>query len=764
MASNPASRRLWQVPLFLLGVSALVAFLVARPYWNNPRFRAEVRLGFARRIFVRNEGEADRQAQFAREYLEVAGPDDDLAGEAHLLLGSALARTARHLRGGEALPLWKEAHDHLAQAERLGVPESDAALLSVTLGESGYHTGDEANAVIGRLSKHAEAADDRAEVYHLLTLAYLKRQPPDYKSALRANEQLRQVPLVGEDVLGPARLQGGEILLKLRRPTEARNLLKNISEDAPPALLARARVLRARSHMGGGEYEQAATLWQEVLADSRHPSADPAAVLYQLGVCQRRLDQREEAVVTWTKVAKSTSDAGTAAALALADLLLAMEERDETAIAMLLRAADAVRPGEWANPLFERKKAAELFEGWITRTRQAGNFDSSLALAKSYERFALPGAAARLRGQTQHDQALALLQTGKSADRAKSTTLLREAGASYQAAALAGPKPDPEYLWLSAKDYSEGKDYRRAVPVLERFVTLAGQPAERSGEAWYLLGQAQEQLKNPGDAEAGYRRCISFRSRFAYRARFRLAETELARNNIDRASEMLKQNLTELRLHPDDEALEKTLYTLGGLLHRQAAGGANGVEYYPLARSILEEAVTRFPSSAAVVRGRFELADSYRQLSAIQLKAAQLGNPGFTKQTRAHFIKLHKESLQKAARQYDLLSEALRTDPHANVELSEAEQVHVEFSVADCRFDLGDYPTALKLYDALAERYADRLERLTALGGAARCYAARREFPKYRERLQAIRVSLKNVDDQTRREWEDWLSKAGKAN
>ena len=58
-----------------------------------------------------------------------------------------------------------------------------------------------------------------------------------------------------------------------------------------------------------------------------------------------------------------------------------------------------------------------------------------------------------------------------------------------------------------------------------------------------------------------------------------------------------------------------------------------------------------------------------------------------------------------AAEQYQILSEALLSDPTAATVLTPAEQVHVAFSVADCRFNLGDYPAALKLYDDLAERY-----------------------------------------------------------
>ena len=46
------------------------------------------------------------------------------------------------------------------------------------------------------------------------------------------------------------------------------------------------------------------------------------------------------------------------------------------------------------------------------------------------------------------------------------------------------------------------------------------------------------------------------------------------------------------------------------------------------------------------------------------------------------------------------------------------------FLAADCQFDMGDYDTARRPYQVLAERYPDRLEGLNALGGMVRCYSA----------------------------------------
>jgi tetratricopeptide (TPR) repeat protein len=94
--------------------------------------------------------------------------------------------------------------------------------------------------------------------------------------------------------------------------------------------------------------------------------------------------------------------------------------------------------------------------------------------------------------------------------------------------------------------------------------------------------------------------------------------------------------------------------------------------------------------------------------------------------------------------------------------LSPQEQVQALFSVAECRFNLGEYDVALGLYDRLAERFKGRAEQLNALGGSVRCYAAQGKPDKLRERLQEIRVVLKDMDEETRHRWEEWLKLASR--
>src|SRR5438105_8575945 len=103
-----------------------------------------------------------------------------------------------------------------------------------------------------------------------------------------------------------------------------------------------------------------------------------------------------------------------------------------------------------------------------------------------------------------------------------------------------------ELLCISAAGQLEGGEPGRAFSVLERFLQLAGHTPERFGEAWYWLATAHERLRHAADAEAAYGRAILYRGRFAYRARFRLSELELARGHMDAAIEKLEMNLKQM--------------------------------------------------------------------------------------------------------------------------------------------------------------------------------------------------------------------------
>jgi tetratricopeptide (TPR) repeat protein len=765
---------LWKAPVFVLGVAALLAVCLARsPGKAAPGRKIEAALAGAREELDRPGGDAERAAAHARSALEEIDAVPDRAAEAHFLLGSA------HLRLGErASPDLAEEHfrlarDHLEQAERLGVAAEDRGRLTYCLGKIGYLCKDKPDRVAALLAAGADQADDRAEAYTLLTRAYLAQDPPNLKGALESNLKLRQeVPQVDESVLGPARLLGGELLLRMGHPVQARQVLEKVGELAPPDVLARARLLRAQTYQDQHLWKEACELWKALLNDRRAPPAEPGKLRYNLGVCHRELDEPREAAAAWEECLRgSPGDEGPAAALALAELRLREGGADgkgaERSLEMMTRAVQRGRTAaDWTNTLVDLPRARETFERMAGAYRQAGRFGLAVKLTEVYDKLAVPGRAAALRAQTYAEWAVARLeqahgaadavarQTGENAAR----EMYREAGAAHSEASekSTAASEQGEHLWQAGVSFFQGEDFAQAAGLFTRFLEHYPK-SERQGEGWYLLAQSARHLNNRAAAEKAFLECIAFPGRFAYRARYHLALARIEEGKTDKAEEYLLENLHAFRrghdAELDPEAYEKSLFTLGALLWNR--GNFRGVVQN------LEVALGRFPANPEATRARFQLADAYRQL-ANQSHQSYLIRENMSPDAREHYSQQHQVYLKKAAEQFQELEEFLQT-PQAQGHLTPEEQTTVPFIYADCLFNLGRYDEALDMFNRLAGRFRGQPAAVFALEGAARVYAAKRDFANMRQRLDDIRKALPGLSDKDRQTWEKWLADCGKS-
>src|SRR5262249_35400510 len=114
-----------------------------------------------------------------------------------------------------------------------------------------------------------QGPDDAAEGFSLLAQAYLRLPAPNLEGALPANLKLLALPTLDEDVLGPARLQCGDLFLRLHRPAEARKILENIGAGAPRDVRYQGRTLQARACQDLRLWDEAVRVWQEVLKDTQ---------------------------------------------------------------------------------------------------------------------------------------------------------------------------------------------------------------------------------------------------------------------------------------------------------------------------------------------------------------------------------------------------------------------------------------------------------------------------------------------------------------
>ncbi len=768
----PAARHLWQAPVFVAGVAALLAAWLSRPAAGlDPARRLEQHLAGARHQLARPDGNVEEAVELTLHALEEAEQFPERMGEAHFLLGTAYLRLgdrAARTAPGLAEEHWRVAHDNLDKAEHLGVPPEEWGRLQYRLGKVGFFLKDKPERVAERLAAGVDQAEDRAEACSLLTRAYLALNPPNLKEALRANERLRQeVPRVDEQVLAPAKLLGGELLLRMGKPEQARKVLEKIGEQAPAEVLTQARLLRARTYQDEGKWKEAAELWKAVLEDKRAAPPEVGRILYNLGVCHRGLDEPREAAGMWEEcLRKGRGDEVSAAALALAELRLHDGDKGpDQAPELFQRAVENVRtPEEWKNSLVDLSRARETFERAVQACRQMGRFDLAVALTGIYDRLALSGRGPSLRAEVYGEWAQAYAEQAAAAKdglaRQKGENaareMLRQAGTAHAEAAERGtvPAEQAQHLWQSAGNYLQGEDYARAAAVLERFLERYPR-SEHQGEGWFRLAEAYRHLNNQQAAHSAYAKCIEFPTPFAYRARYHLALAAIEKNEIDKAEEILLQNLQLLRYDPDQEAHEKSLFTLGDLMYRR--------KNYRKVVQHLGEAVGRFPSNPEATRAHFELADSYRRLASQEHQAALIKEP-ISEETRRHFLEEHQQWLEKAAAEFDDLANDLEKDKEGHRgHLSPEEEIEIPYIAAECYLTAGKYDKALQRYLLLAQRYHGQgyLE-VRALEGAARVYAHRKQFDLMQQRLNDIRAALPSLPEKYRAAWEKWVQDASR--
>jgi tetratricopeptide (TPR) repeat protein len=766
-------RHLWQVPVFFLGVAAVLTACLTRPFvGHDPVRQFHHDLAEARRLLHRHGGDADAALRYAQQAVDSIMYDAGRAAEAFFLLGTAHIAVAESAGGPAAEEHWREAKRYLEESERRGLAGDDAGRLHYRLAKVCFHTHDDPQHVVALLKANTEQSDDRAEAYNLLSQAYLRLNPPNLKEALLANKVLREkVPQIGEDVLGPAKLSGAKLLLRMHQPEEARKTLEKIDDGAPPVVLNEAHMLLAGLYQEERKWSAAAELWKAVLAEKRVPIPDPGSVLYNLGLCCRALDQANKAAEAWGECLRHNhGEEGQAAALELAELRL-QEAGSEKAVEMLGEAVAKVRKAEdWKNSLADLTRVRELFEKSVQTYRQTNRFDLAVRSAELYERLASPPKAQILRADLHAEWARHKLeqarQTKDSAVRGKEEAagheLFRQAAeARAEAARLVADKAEKdEHFWLSAVYSFEGRDYPRSREKLEKILQVDLENIDRTSEGWYLLGETYKNLDKKKDAEIAYGRCIECDAHFTCRARYQLAMLDIEAGRIDQAASNLDQNLKLDHGDPDPEFQGKSRFVLCSLLYQ---GGSKFPSNYRRVVVLLEGMLDRVPVTPEAVRARFQLADSYRQLGG-QRTVNHFLSGQMSKEADDHFLDQNRRSLGHAAEEFTRLEEFLKDQELASL-LTVRQRSEVPFIVAGCNYDLGEYDKALQKYEELAAKWGKTLYGLRALAETVRCYGAVKNFEKMRERTEQIRTLLpatEELSEAEKQHWADWLNLASK--
>ncbi len=775
-SSNVKLRRLWQVPVFFLGVTAVVVVSLMRGYVaSDPVHQLHHELAEARRLLDRDADDPQDALRHAQQAVDSLAYDQGRTAEAFFLLGSAHLRIADGASESSASEHWREARRCFEEAERRGLDGEDGDRLRYRLAKLSYHLGEDPGRVVGLLKAALDGADDRAEALTLLSQAYLRLNPPNLKEALKANKKLREeVPQIGEDVLGPAKLAGAKLLLQLNQREEAQKTLEKISDRAAPSVLVEKNMLLAGLYQEDHKWTEAAALWRAVLDEKRVPLTEAGGVLYNLGVCYRRMDQNGPAAEAWNDcMSRSQGEEAQAAALSLAELRL-HETNPEKGVALLAEAVAKVRRADdWKNSLMSLVNVRELFEQAMTIYRQSKQFDLAVRTAELYERVAAPPKAQLRRAELNSEWAKVVRERARSAKdeatRKKEETtadeLLRQAAESHAEAAklLTEKSACEEHLWLSAVCSYEGHDYTRAADKLREIVEREKENVDRLSEGLFLLGETCRNLHDKKAAETAYKMCVECGAGFTYRARYQLAMLEIEAGHIDSAEKELEQNILIEHRDTDAQAQEQSRLALCALQYQKAASLPS---YYRKVVQHLEGHIDHFSLTPESVRARYQLADSYRQqvLHDTLHRSATTATEKLSPDASEHFLELNKNWWTRAAQEFSKLEELVK-EPELTILLSNKQKVEIPFHIAECYFHLGEFEKALQKYEELAKRWGKSQHALQALGCSIRCLGAMGDLDRLYRRADEVRLRLNETEglsDGDRKQWLAWLDQISK--
>lgn len=261
-----------------------------------------------------------------------------------------------------------------------------------------------------------------------------------------------------------------------------------------------------------------------------------------------------------------------------------------------------------------------------------------------------------------------------------------------------------ESLWYAADSLDRAGDSEQAIPLFGDFAKFF--PADpRQAEARFRMAQAH-QARGEYDTAAGHYRSLrddaaagnSAVGPYGDLSVVPLAQTLLM--DLDPANDAEAQALLEEVVQgraggTSTPQFRDGLVELARLKHRNR-DFAGAIMH-------LEEAVARFPDDPRIEDLKYELADAYRQDAHAIEKTLGEGMPDHRKQA------LREARVDRLRKARELFGEVRRLlESHDPRRLSRLDQLRLRnacFYLADCDFDLGEYESAIRNYDAARERY-----------------------------------------------------------
>lgn len=773
--------RLWQVPLFLVGLGlflyGLRAFQETRPVIPFATHRGDIQNLIAGGHFAPALKQIANIQEFYGQKLQQAQLEL-LAGDAFYL--------AQQEQPGVVAANYQSALKHYDKALAWGTSATPA--LDERRGLSFLALGQYPEAIfkIEPLVKPHPA--ERVELARSLIKAYLGAQPPYEARALEILAGLATAPAVDDRVwamvmrlyLSKGHSEAGNVIVQAIAAADS------IKENLPNGVLrvaigqalfeagrldeAQTQLLLARKQyevVGHRLEDGRAALLLGRIAQSRAMETDPA----------KRPELLDQAAALYQRVI--TTHAGSilmpAAHLGRAEISAYSGHPDDTMLSDYKSVIKALTPAkeseggagggvgggagggyELISP--EAVRASLLHQYGIYQ--EAGRHEEAqrfLELAHQLPNLDAAGMAYR-DAKTQESLADDELQTyrtlaptdpGRNAVMERMLGHLRNSAEAYYQYSHLSALHDTEAaqsLWKAAQLFDRAGLSRRAITAYTEFARQW--PREfRVPEALHTVGLLHQSRGEFDEAIACYQRNIQANPKTpaSYLSSVQLARCYMAQGTAQfpKAEQVLLGLVQNNRdIAPTANEFRISLFTLGELYYRTAR--------WSDAILRLEEACLRYPKDTQVPRAVYYLADAYRN-SAAELTAALKQDPQIAQ--RDQLERARQERLARAGALFEQVVNLLDPDNDGGNKPGPTglDEEYVRNSYlyrADCQYDLGQYPAAIKLYELTAARFTSSLTAIQAYVQVVNSYVALKQNGQARAAAERARWMLQRMPDE----------------
>ena len=724
------------------------------------------------------------------ENLSLGSEEESLDYQSRLAFVQGAARVLQINENREypdAQNLLTKASEKLAFSDKVGFPLGYREIGSYLLAWSYFHSR-QWNAAMPALEKALTLCPNRRqEVMEMMIQVHLNRTTPEFDKAHQTLEEWLAQPSLSQEAKRYVELLKAEVFFREGRYDDSKAIVNTIPKTSShyhAAQLLNGRILlnlgNAQLDNEGlqvgtnSQLEEALDVLRTLLLSADVPANVKRQASYFSGRTMRRTGRLREALSTFTAIRQRSpkSPEAIASGIEEAEILLT-SKNPEGAIKTLENVArDCTLSGEFEQQYITRQVYQARLFAMTDLLRKQKDFESLVRMAAAMERLISPSDAKRMQAEAYRDWALDLqARMDRPVGLLKPLEKMpkdawKTAGEKYaELAQLELIQADyPDIAWETAGCFRHAELLNESNEWLRRFLRSARRELQPTGlfqlaSNHFDLGELDKAIY---PVEALLRDYPEHP--LSYPGRLLAARIYGERDELEKSSELLTQNLYDGELSPESDVWRESLLELGKLLYREAdithlkatSQGSDWTDQNDPRVKILKESFERMMESADRLRESVRrYRDDARSLQSQYLAGRALMQAAKWPETMVDsgLVTLESQRRQLSQQGRDLLQSALEEFQDLRFRLNEMQEreslsvLHMGllrsafFGEADCLFMLERFDEALTAYRSAASRFLNRPEALEALTQVARCqYKLNRPDEAKRTLAQAEQV------------------------